>query len=285
MYEEWLDSVLPAPLTGPIEVTRQRPWSLVAKVPTQVGLLWFKENRAGTGHEAGMMQALARWAPGRVLEPVAVLPQRGWSLLPDGGPTAREVGTIDWPAMLESFANLQCDLAGHAEQMIALGMPDHRPHALAKLAETLPMPPGTLDPLRDFCAQLQQSTVPASIQHDDLHDGNMFASGRFFDWGDASLAHPFGVLLVSLRAAADKLGVTDTDPALQPLIDAYLDPFADFASPQQLRHEVRLAIHVTKVSRALSWRNALADVDNHHDFGDPVTGWLEELLIDVPVDG
>src|SRR5829696_5360013 len=90
VYEAWIDSVLPAPLTGPVEVTKDRPWSLVARVPTESGLLWFKENRAGTQYEAGLMEALWRWAPDSVLRPVAVQRERGWSLLPDGGPTIRE---------------------------------------------------------------------------------------------------------------------------------------------------------------------------------------------------
>jgi hypothetical protein len=88
---------------------------------------------------------------------------------------------------------------------------------------------------------------------------------------------------VSLRAAADGLGVPDGDPALQALVDAYLRPFeqAGFDSPQRLRREVRLAMHAAKVSRALSWRSALADA-GPHDFGDPVSAWLAELLLDVP---
>jgi hypothetical protein len=123
--------------------------------------------------------------------------------------------------------------------------------------------------------------IPASIQHDDLHDGNVFSSGRFFDWGDASVQHPFGVLLVSLRAAADQLGIEDGDPALEPLRDAYLRPRRDLAPPEQLLREVELAVHVAKVSRALSWQRSLAAGPAPEDF-DPVNGWLGELLVDSP---
>jgi hypothetical protein len=281
VYEQWISSVLPAALAGPIEVTRDRPWSLVAKVPTESGLLWFKENRGGTKYEAGLMQALWQWAPGSVLRPVAIERERGWSLLPDGGPTIREAGAIDWPLMLARFARLQRDLAGHAEQMLALGVPDHRPHRLAQHAEGLPMPEGTLPVFQQHCAELGRSVIPASIQHDDLHDGNVFSSGRFFDWGDASVQHPFGVLLVSLRAAADQLGIEDGDPALEPLRDAYLRPWRDLAPPEQLLREVELAVHVAKVSRALSWQRSLAAGPAPEDF-DPVNGWLGELLVDSP---
>ncbi len=153
--------------------------------------------------------------------------------------------------------------------------------ALARAVLQLPMPPGTLPQVQLWCEELGRSPIPMSIQHDDLHDGNVFADGRFFDWGDASVQHPFGVLLVSLRVAADNLGVGDDDPALDELRDAYLEPWSDLASRAQLLREAQLAVHVAKVSRALSWQRALADTDSQ-EYGDPVTGWLGELLENVP---
>jgi hypothetical protein len=282
VYEQWIESVVPCALAGPVQVTRERPWSLVAKVPTEQGLLWFKENRGETRYEAGLMQALWQWAPGSVLRPVAIEAQRGWSLLPDGGPTLREAGDIDWPAMLARFARLQRDLAGNTGQMLAIGVPDHRPQMLAERAEALPMPAGTIQPLLRACDELSASPIPASIQHDDLHDGNVFADGRFFDWGDASVQHPFGVLLVCMRVAADKLGVQDGDPKLEPLREAYLQPWSQLAPRAQLLREAQLAMHVAKVSRALSWQRSLAAGPAPDDIGDPVSGWLCELLDDSP---
>ena len=72
------------------------------------------------------------------------------------------------------------------------------------------------------------SAVPMRLQHDDLHDGNVFADGRVFDWGDASVGHPFGVLLVTSRVAADRFGVPDGDPLVLRLrgIEQARDRFA-----------------------------------------------------------
>ena len=56
------------------------------------------------------------------------------------------------------------------------------------------------------CAELAAYDIPLSLQHDDLHDNNVFGPAepggplRVFDWGDAVLGHPFGVLLISLRS-------------------------------------------------------------------------------------
>ncbi|MBX6724117.1 MAG: phosphotransferase, partial [Dactylosporangium sp.] len=44
---------------------------------------------------------------------------------------------------------------------------------------------------------LLDSPVPVTLQHHDLHGGNVFQTGQVFDWGDSVIGHPFGVLLFS----------------------------------------------------------------------------------------
>ena len=284
MFRTWIESVVPAQLTGPVEVTKDVPWSMVARVPTDRGLLWFKENRAGTRYEAGLLAALARWAPADVLAPVAVDAASGWSLLPDGGPTMRMVDATPslehWVRMLADHARLQRSLSGRVEQMLGLGVPDVRPAAILSHVDRLPVPPAYVETLRELCRRLEASPVPASIQHDDLHDANVFSSGRVFDWGDASVAHPFGVLLISLRVAADRFEVRAGDPVLARLRDAYLEPWSDVADRASLVAEVEAAVQVTKISRALSWERSLASAsgDALAEYGPNVQGWLDELL-------
>jgi hypothetical protein len=89
--------------------------------------VWLKSVGAGSGHEARLSRALAGWVPGRVLDPIAVHADRRRSLLPDGGPTLRASGRSAapeaWEAMLADYAQLQLDLAPHADEMVALGAP------------------------------------------------------------------------------------------------------------------------------------------------------------------
>jgi Ser/Thr protein kinase RdoA (MazF antagonist) len=68
--------------------------------------------------------------------------------------------------------------------------------------------------------------VPATIQHDDLHDGNLFLDAdraRVIDWGDAVIAHPFSTLRVTLDVLAYVLRVSSDAVALARVRDAYLD--------------------------------------------------------------
>jgi hypothetical protein len=299
----WIDDALAGAglrATGPVEQTRVRPWSAVAKVPVGERTVWFKANGRCSTYEARLADALARWAPGRVLEPIAVDGQRGWSLLPDGGQVLRAVaddGLGHWEQLLARHADLQRDLAPRAGQMVELGVPD-------MTAATLPghfaallddprgggaLPADQLAALRAYqpaygllCERVAASAVPVSVQHDDLHDGNVLVGDgyRFFDWGDASVAHPFAVLLVALRVAADRHGLSPGDPALARLRDAYLEPWTVYGTRADLAAEVEPAVQTAKVSRALSWLRSLDDADSESltKYGPSVPGWLEELL-------
>ncbi|WFE95290.1 phosphotransferase [Micromonospora sp. WMMD987] len=320
-------------VTGPVE-PRVRPWSLVWRVPTDAGPYWFKANNPGTAYETVLLTELARRAPGRVLDPVAVDTGRGWSLLPDGGPSLRELAAPDpgrWVDVLATYAGLQQAVAPGADELVALGVPDHRPAALPGLLADLlddraalllgpegdppagdgppagngqdtgdgpstadGMDAATLDRLRAYlprfaedCRRLADSGIPASVQHDDLHDGNVFgpADGyRFFDWGDASVAHPFGTLLVTLRSVAHTFALTEGDPVLLRLRDAYLEPWTDRHDRASLREIAGVAVRVTTVSRALSWRRALDTTDpGRAEYASAVPGWLGELFAPMPV--
>jgi hypothetical protein len=103
---------------------------------------------------------------------------------------------------------------------------------------------------------------------------------RFFDWGDASVAHPFAVLLIAMRIAAERYDLKPGDAGLARLRDAYLEPWTAYGTRAELAAQVEPAVQVAKVSRALSWQRSLvgADAESMARYGDAVPGWLEELL-------
>ncbi|MEH0928480.1 aminoglycoside phosphotransferase family protein [Micromonospora sp. CPCC 205558] len=310
----WVDAQLSRAgrrVTGLVE-PRLRPWSLVWRVPTDDGPVWFKANNPGTVHEAVLIAALAEVTPGRVLTPIAVDPEQGWSLLPDGGESLRDVLGRDpdlghWERALPGYAALQLASAPRAAELVALGVPDHRPEVLAGLfAELLDdrealligaeggLSPEMYERLRaevpayaQRCQRLADIGIPATVQHDDLHDGNVFAGAtgyRYFDWGDASVAHPFGTLLVTLRSIRyARKGAAD-DAQLARLRDAYLEAWTDRYDRRTLVEAADLAIGLGPVSRSLSWRRALDTTEKSRaEYADAVPGWLEELFAASPL--
>jgi hypothetical protein len=164
---------------------------------------------------------------------------------------------------LPRYAELQLAAAPLADELLELGVPDARLSVLpGQLREVLAEPVRGLTPeqrermlaaLPEFeamCRELAAYGVPETIQHDDLHDGQVFLhDGRylFFDWGDSCISHPFHSLTVTLRANAARLDLEPGGRELERLRDAYLEPFGD------LHEAADLAYRTGTVTRALAW--------------------------------
>lgn len=282
---------------GEPEQIKVRAWSVVYMIPTSDAPVWFKSSGGDTRYEATLARALASWVPGKVLTPLAVDAERGWQLLPDGGTPLRALAAnqdpLAWERFGAGYAELQREMTPHARQMLALGIPDHRPAVMpSHLAMLLQDPAVAIGEQQraalralqsvyaDACARLAGTGPAPTIQHDDLHSGNVLAAAggdRFFDWGDASVAHPFTSLLVALRAMADTFGLPPGDPVVQRFRDAYLEPWGLGRDGPEL---AELAAWTGMTGRALAWRRALAaaGTEDVAEYGDRVGGWVEELL-------
>ncbi|MFK4149236.1 phosphotransferase [Streptomyces sp. NPDC004065] len=283
---EWVEDRLAARglrTTGERRV-RLRPWSVLLRVSVRdAGPVWFKANPPGSAFEAALGAELARWVPEHVLEPLAVDAGRGWSLLPDGGPllrTAIEERRVDdarvWEDVLRQYALVQRALVPHTDAIGRLGVPAARTAALPEVFDRLLEAVSAAGGLRSeerralhaqrprllqWCAELAAAGVPDTLDHADLHAGQLFrpAPGRFtfFDWGDASVGHPFRGLLVPARAALERHG-----PEVLPrLLDAYLEPWTGAGrTPAELRRAVRPAWRLGALGRAASWGRVFSTV-------------------------
>jgi aminoglycoside phosphotransferase (APT) family kinase protein len=124
--------------------------------------------------------------------------------------------------------------------------------------------------------------MPETIQHDDLHDGNVFVrDGRYlvFDWGDSCVSHPFNSLVVTMRALAHKLELPPGGPDVLRLRDAYLEPFSRYGSPTELAEAADLAHYVGTASRSMNWSRFLrAYGPERHLDEDSVPYGLKRLL-------
>jgi hypothetical protein len=282
-------------------------WSTALRLPVDGGAVWLKSVGPGSAHEPPLAAALGEWTPDHVLTPLAVHPGRRLMLLPDGGRTLRAAGGAAsvqaWEAMLRDYAQLQLELVPRAEAMVELGVPDARVDRLPALVgdlladdeslllgETDGMAAEVRDRVvaeqgryADACARLADFGIPATLQHDDLHDANVFVGDgrhRFFDWGDAVVSHPFVSLLVALRVAQRALDVPNGDAVLLRLRDAYLEPWSGAGNLAQLREQVDLALTIGPLQRALTWRRILRGVHpaERVEWQDAVPGWTAESL-------
>jgi Phosphotransferase enzyme family len=273
-------------LVGAGEQIRLEPWSAVLRLPTTDGSMFFKAVTPVHTFEPALTALLSRVRPGSVSEVVAIDEERRWMLTRDAGTRLRElVTTADdarlWEEALPRYAELQIAVADDGTDLLALGVPDQRLSVLPELLEPVLEDADALligkqeglttaqaDELRrrsgSFaaeCADLAAYEIPETIQHDDLHDGNVFVKdGRyvFFDWGDSCVSQPFTTMTVTLRALAWRLELEPGGPWAARLRDAYLEPWRGFGSRHELEAAFALAYAVGTVARALAHHRMLA---------------------------
>jgi hypothetical protein len=261
--EEWIAAY--AVSSGKLEIVHERQWAIVGRVPLAEGIAWFKACAPLQGFEPRLTARLfARW-PDRVPQVLACDEERGWLLLADAGTPVGALGNPPsaWLAVLPRYAELQQGEAGYAAEHLASGVPDLRLGLLPTRFEELmrlelPLAEDEIEALRRFaprfgelCEELAALGVPESVQHDDLHHGNLYVRGhstRVLDWGDSSIGHPFASLVVTFRFLEERTGLAPGDPWFARLRDAYLEPWGTgFGSA------FALAYRVGSFSRAIAY--------------------------------
>jgi hypothetical protein len=295
-------------VVGTIEQPHVRPWSTVLRVPTEEGALFFKATSPLTAHEPALVETLARWRLDCVPELLAVDRERGWMLMRDAGERLREIirSTRDmrrWYPALSRYAELQSELAGRQQELLALGVPDRRLSLLPAKYEQLlsdaealglDRPAGLTaeqyERLRALagrvgalCTQLAEYAIPETLHHGDFHDANVFVRDGhfvFIDWGDSCLAHPFFSLRTALVSAEISLGLEENAPALQPLCDAYLDAWTSYEPPERLRRAYDLARRLASINGALTWHRIVSALEEplRAEYAEPVPALLAEFL-------
>ncbi len=223
----WIENALGTAITGPIEQPHVRPWSTVLRIPTHDGPVWFKANMAALSREAAIVSVLVRRRPDLVPELLAADLERGWMLQADGGTRLRESGLVPgcWEEVLPLYAELQLDLAASTDELLAAGAPDRRLAILPALYDELVADESdelrALTPrIAGLCEELAALGLPETVQHDDLHDGQIFVRDsryRFFDWAEACVSHPFFTMTVTLQDEVEQFR------------DAYLEPWTRIA--------------------------------------------------------
>jgi len=276
-------------LTGEIQQPHAYPWSTVMRVPTWNGTIFFKATALETVFEAALTEKLAGWYPDCMPELIAVDRERGWMLMRDGGEqlraSIRPTGDIQpWNPVITRYAKLQIGLTEHVSEMLALGIPDHRPATLPTLYRELLADEQSLridqekgltsaefHQLQDLtprfeqiCADLIAFGIPDSLNHGDFHDGNvLLKNGRitFFDWGDASVTHPFVSLrtfFVSMEIALKLDDWAPPTPEMTALLYRYLEIFERFGDKENLLAAYTLSRPVASIAKALAWHQTIS---------------------------
>jgi hypothetical protein len=134
---------------------------------------------------------------------------------------------------------------------------------------------------------LAASGLPDTIQHDDLHAGNVFVGGAgefIADWGTAAIMHPFIRLRMAIGRVDDRFlsPVGGTPEEARPALAAYLQPWQDFASLDALMQAYEDSTPFGLMLRFLMWERILADAtDQQRVRGADSVVRLLRVLLDV----
>jgi len=293
---------------SPIEQPHSRPWSTVLRVPTSEGDIYFKAASPVDQYEPVLLRTLAGWRPNLVPELLSVDTRRGWLLMRDAGQMLRNTirPTQDirsWFTVLPIYAELQIEMVERVPELLMLGVPDRRLSVLPGLYEPLL---ADMDVLRinqplgltseqyrrllalsprvvELCEELATHDIAETLNHGDLNDGNVLLNGGrsiFLDWGEACVSHPFYSLRTVLVSAEISLGLEENSPELQPLRDAYLEPWTHYESREDLLRAIDLASRLASINGALTWHRLVSRLEGQprEEYAEPVPALLQEFL-------
>ncbi|NHN56911.1 aminoglycoside phosphotransferase family protein [Calidifontibacter sp. DB0510] len=278
--------------TTPLQ-PRVRPWSTQLVAETSQGRVWCKASVPEATSETAVYDLLTDVAPDLMPPVWAADPAREWLLVPDQGTTLREVATADTivsllSGMLRRYARLQRASIKVTDALVARGVPLLAPADLVAAWDELGIHPECLPALRAAAERLDAVGLPLTIQHDDLHSGNVFADGssaggheaRIFDWGDAYVGNPLCSLLIALRDPSNNFDLPDDAGRDARLLRAYLTCWSDVAPTAELLSVVPDALLLARVGRILGWQRALSrSTAAERDRWRPsITHWIAEVV-------
>ena len=302
---EWVTAAVGEPTS--FEPVRSRSWSTVWRAETASGTYFAKQNTPLQAFEARLLSLLGDLAPAYVVPVTAADPDRDLLLTPDQGTvlgdTIADLGEDDLlpviRRMLGEAAQLQREVAPHAEQLVAAGLErlapaDVLPYVQQRLDEFTSLPAGDPRSFEPGRAELLEAALPSiaaavdqvsalglplTLHHNDLHTFNVFEVDgrmRFFDFGDALLSEPLGTLMVPLGGIAQHLEIPADDPRIRGLADSALEVWSDLAPLSELRAALPAALRLARLSRCESWIRCFAGMNDAElgEWGDAAAYWL-----------
>jgi len=135
--------------------------------------------------------------------------------------------------------------------------------------------------IKDISIQLQESGIPASLEHGDFWSGQVLLDANenytFIDWSDSSVSHPFlSIWFFLVEIAYELPGVNDAYTRLR---QAYLRPWLAYGSMDHLLDTFELAQLLSPIHHALIYhRLILPNMENKWEMERMLPQSLRKLL-------
>lgn len=311
MHEDalkWVNQQLQRHSLNPVaklDSVHNTPWSVVAKVQHEKGVWFFKALAKHIAYELDVTTELDQLFPdhSRV---VASDSERGFLLLNDLGVNLFDYQPQSecfslWKAALADYSRMQVKIATCTNNLSAI-LPNRTLNNAASSAWPIinscidiqpregetPLTHEDIQWLQNYfthwhevVSEINSVPLPNSLHHGDLHGANIAMKEKLcvFDWGDSSWSHPFATYFISADALQSHLNIQDSS-VLEELEEAYLEPWLEFASMDELKHVLRLVNKVSPLVMFLSWAHAISNRSDQRNKGweSGLITWINEFL-------
>lgn len=284
-------------IKGDIERVKETDLTLLLRVPTDKEDYYLKAVVAASKFEAALSQELYRKCPGKTEDVLGIHETEGWLLMKDlyGEPLRTRKDKKLWQRAISEYAELQVSQMDNVDKFLQIGVPDRRmPNLKEEINQHLEEMCLTglskeetnqilslLPELMEMCDEMD--SIPASIEHGDLHTNNIrIVEDKlvFFDWGDASISHPFFSTRIFWHALDDLISSeAEWLGLVEEFRPYYLEPWTKFGSMKEIDHILRISDELACVQRALSWHVYITPSrkDKVDSYNKP-SQWLRLLL-------
>lgn len=302
-------------IVAPIEEVRRRSRSLVLRVPTTSGFVYFKANFLTKIQETELTVKLSYVRPDCMPQVLAADYKNGWMLLEDNGTSLSLFHQMDevlyhWDQILKMLSGVQVDLYRHLSELPVQTLPNYRMESIPLQYDELlldtsisrqNLPRGLTRHererleerslyLRYICKQLSESPFPETLHHDDLQDDNIFIKQNGYtigDWDNCYITHPFITAIGALRNVSIRWHLRRNSRHLKYLRDAYLSSWSSHTSFSYTNalHHFSIAQKVWMVCRAINWRRQASYSENalKKTHSEAAIKWLRGFLGDETI--
>jgi len=282
------------------EKLKDTDMSFLLKACSKDSTYFVKAVNEAAAFEPALTALIAQGFPGETVDLIAVNRSENWLVMHElPGSLLREMPMREhYHSCLRHYADFQRRTIPLVPELLALGVPDRRMPVIKQeivdhleaLCETGLDTEETAsilamkEELLDMCDEMT-GVLPDTLEHGDLHSGNIYLERdrcRLFDWGDASVSHPFLSTRVFWNSLFELLE-QDTDEnwmrEIASFRPVYLEAWESYASEATLVRQLRLAEQIGCVYRALSWHLYITPyrADRKESYDKPAQ-WLRLLL-------
>ncbi|GHJ45218.1 hypothetical protein Cs7R123_25600 [Catellatospora sp. TT07R-123] len=261
---------------------QQRTWNLSAiwRLDTPAGPVWLKQVPRFFAHEPAVLRHLGA-GPHASLVPPLIAGEHGRMLLAHlPGDDLYGAGADVRDAIAADLHGIQLTAATELDTLRALGVPDRRGAALARLCAGVVAahPEHADDRVRALArgldarlAEVAACGLPDTLVHGDLHPGNARGDAThrvILDWGDCVLGHPaFDILRLTERLPADEAA---------PLVEAWVRRWRAAVPGSDPARAVALLRPVVALRNAAVYAGFVTAIEpaEHPYHADDVPFWL-----------